>query len=212
MKTVVLGVAAAVALCGCSLTRLTMPLHPAEDRPKEDAINKALAGRPAVLTLRDDDGNLEKVPVRAVRLEGDSVSFAKGEVVGGESGARAFSDWTTVPLSDVVEVDAVDRTRGAVKGLLIGAAAGFVPSALAAAFTFRGSVQCSSSGIGSSDGYSPPCQEPSMAGSLVVGAILGLGVAAVTGAIGAIMGYSVGEGASVAAAPAPPSASVASRP
>jgi hypothetical protein len=211
MKWIFFG-AAAVALCGCSVTRLTVPIHPAEDRARAEAINRALAGRPAVVTLRDDDGNLEKVPVRAIQFDGDTVAFAKVEVVGAETGAINFADWTTVPVSKVVEIDALDRERGAVKGLLIGAAAGFVPSALAGAFDFHSAFQCANSGIEGSTGGASSCQEPSFGASLLVGAILGLGVAALTGALGAAVGYSVGEGASITAAPGAPSASVASRP
>ncbi len=174
-----------------------MPAHPSA--AENARANAALAGRPAVVTVRDGD-NLDERDVVAARFDDDG-DLAVGTPHVVDSPVPAWGHtvrWTSVLREDVVEVSTVDRERGALKGLVAGAVVGFVTTTAWVDLTLLSEHgRCPVSG---------PCQPPSQDGMLLLGPLLGLGAALVTGGAGAVFGYLVGDGATVKISPEEPRA------
>jgi hypothetical protein len=184
--------AASLALCACNITRLAVPAHPSG--ATDATASAALDGRPAVVTRRNGD----EQSVAAARFEGEG-DLLVGKAMTGDSPDPAWPhriEWTRVPRDEVREVSTVDNGRGALKGLVVGSLAGFVPTT-AVVFGFTQSVGCTRtpSAVPSS------CSPPSMGTDVAVSALVGLCAAVITGGVGAWIGWATGDGAVVTVAP-----------
>jgi hypothetical protein len=181
-------------LCACDVTRLAVPAHPG---PTADtAANAALGGRPAVVTFRSGDELTQRNVLVAQFDSQGNLAVGKAEIVQSPPRSTRAFEWERVPRDELVEVSTVDRQRGALKGLGIGAAVGFVATTIAIFVTFP-PPSCATPADGSGGLDGSQCPQQNVGGVLALSALVGLAGAVVMGGVGALIGASVGDGADV---------------
>ncbi len=181
------GIISLSSLSACDVTRLALPAHPSAT--DEATANRNLAGQPAVVTLRTEPA--DQPETRAVMFDGDGhVVLAQpvDERVS-ESDAPPLEWKERIPVDRVREISTVNRGRGAGKGAIYGALAGF-GFAMPATFI----------------AFQQPCNgfcvfKFNTGTALLLSAVVGLIGGVAVGGIGAGIGAAIGDGTVVTVAP-----------
>jgi hypothetical protein len=202
------GLLLGAATSGCAVSRIALPAYPS--LADEGRANKELAGRPAIVKVRVGEA-VEERHVDAVQFDTDDTVSLRTRAGSRDDGANEApsGEWSRVARDAIVEIDAVDRRKGVLKGLGIGAATGFVVTTLTVYGLFVGTGSSSCGGLGSTEGGGG-CGSPGVSpgGALAAGAIVGLVASLVTGGLGYAIGSVFGDGTRVTLAPPPTNSGV----
>jgi hypothetical protein len=174
--------AATLVVGGCVVHR--MDLSPGSSPATTAGANARIAGRPALVTLHNEDGGIEQKAVESAQFEDDgSVALARAKSVENRSPTPGpTEEWTRVPRDTVVDVTTVDHKRATAKGFLYAAVGGFLTTTTVVSLVVASGMFCQE---GPND---PTCYHPNAGGSLAAGSVAGLFVGFISGIVGAVIG------------------------